>query len=64
MMFAEKALMIDPPSGWRYGFPRPVPEDFFSEGFNFVDWLIECGYPAADVPLAINYSRYWEVKND
>lgn len=62
MTFEEKTLMIDPPSGWRYGFPRPVPEAFFDEGFNFVDWLIDCGYPAADVPLAIKHSRYWETE--
>ena len=22
-------LMIDPPSGWRYGFPKPVHEDYY-----------------------------------
>jgi hypothetical protein len=56
--------MIDPPSGWRYGFPKPVPEAFFSDGFDFGGWLITCGYPAADVPLAIKYSRYWETDNE
>ena len=22
-----KQLIIDPPSGWQYGFPKPIPED-------------------------------------
>ena len=60
MTFEDRTLVIDPPSGWRYGFPRPVPEAFFDEGFDLGDWLIACGYPEADVPLAIKYSRYWE----
>jgi endonuclease YncB( thermonuclease family) len=64
MLFNTKTLMIDPPSGWRYGFPKRVPETFFSEGFDLGEWLIECGYPAADVPLAIKYSRYWETDNE
>ena len=62
MMFKDKVLLIDPPSGWRYGFPRPMPETFFDEGFDMGDWLISCGYPAADVPLALKYSRYWETE--
>jgi hypothetical protein len=64
MLFNTKTLMIDPPSGWRYGFPKPVPEHFFSEGFDLGGWLITCGYPVADIPLALKYSRYWEIDND
>ncbi len=59
-----KNLVIDPPSGWRYGFPRLVPDAFFDEDFDLGAWLIECGYPAADVPLAVKRSRYWKVDND
>ena len=62
MMFAEKTLIIDPPNGWRYGFPRPVPDSFFDESFDVGDWLVSCGYPAEDVPLALKYSRYWETE--
>lgn len=62
MTFEDKTLIIDPPSGWQYGFPRPVPKSFFEESFDLGVWLVECGYPAADVPLAIKYSRYWEVE--
>lgn len=64
MMTFNKTLMIDPPSGWKYGFPKPVPEAFFDEGFDLGNWLVACGYPAKDVPLAIKYSRYWETDNE
>ena len=33
--------MIDPPEGWRYGFPKEIPEDVD----NTRKWLIENGYP-------------------
>jgi endonuclease YncB( thermonuclease family) len=62
MLFNTKTLMIDPPSGWKYGFPKPVPKAFFDDGFDLGNWLVACGYPAADVPLAIKYSRYWETE--
>jgi len=37
---------IDPPMGWRYGFPKPIPD-----GWNDMtpsernDWFVEQGYP-------------------
>ena len=37
-----KRTMIDPPSGWRYGFPKELPED---QRGRIIDWLIEQGYP-------------------
>ena len=33
--------MIDPPSGWMYGFPKEIPEDVD----NTTEWLIDNGYP-------------------
>jgi len=46
---------IDPPSGWRYGFPRAMPEDVT----DFRQWLIDVGYPEKDVDFAMQYSRFW-----
>lgn len=54
-------LIIDPPSGWRYGFPKPIPEDVFFDAAAFRAWLVEQGYPAQDIELAIEHSRYWET---
>ena len=64
MLLNTKTLMIDPPSGWMYGFTKPVPKQFFSDDFDFGGWLVAQGYPAADVPLAIKHSRYWETDNE
>ena len=30
-------IMIDPPSGWKYGFPKPLPD----EVENVKEWLLE-----------------------
>ena len=38
--------MIDPPSGWRYGFPKALPEGwdkYTQEGR--VHWFLNQGYP-------------------
>lgn len=58
-----KVLMIDPPSGWLYGFPKPVHEEYHTLGsdFNLGRWLVSEGYPEKDVELALEYSRYWET---
>lgn len=34
-------LMIDPPEGWKYGFPKAIPED----EKDVTKWLIKNGYP-------------------
>jgi hypothetical protein len=44
---------IDPPEGWRYGFPKPAPADALSGPFlaRLPEWLIENGYPAELIEL-------------
>jgi hypothetical protein len=37
-------ILIDPPEGWRYGFPKPCPE-FHDLKFNLNEWLLANGYP-------------------
>lgn len=37
--------IIDPPSGWQYGFPKPIPEDVK----DVKQWLIENGYPEKEI---------------
>lgn len=53
---------IDPPSGWKYGFPKIVPEDVE----DLRQWLIDEGYPESDVDFAMKYCRHWtqEVDNE
>ena len=53
------ALIIDPPSGWQYGFPKPIPED---RRYDSLTWLVEQGYPQhlIDDLGEHFYCRYWE----
>jgi len=36
--------MVDPPSGWKYGFPKAKPED----ATNTIAWLLSEGYPQSE----------------
>jgi hypothetical protein len=49
--------MIDPPSGWQYGFPKPIPDDVTDTE----KWLIENGYPKHLIDKLGEYfcCRYW-----
>ena len=48
-------MLIDPPEGWKYGFPRPLPADVKD-----VDkWVVEQGYPQELVHKGyMKYCRY------
>lgn len=37
----KQVKMIDPPSGWRYGFPKEISDDVT----DILGWLVEKGYP-------------------
>ena len=62
-MMTKKVMMIDPPSGWKYGFPKEVPESFGPEGIeNVRTWLVANGYPQKEIDACGDYffCRYWE----
>jgi hypothetical protein len=44
-MSTQEKKMIDPPSGWRYGFPKELPDDVT----DVIAWLIENGYPKEQI---------------
>lgn len=44
-------LIVDPPEGWRYGFPAPLQDDYVAQ-------LRNAGYPEKDIPLALRHSRF------
>ena len=54
-----KVTVVDPPSGWRYGFPRVIPDDRRKD---LVEWLVEHGYPREEIESfgAHFYCRFWE----
>lgn len=51
--------IIDPPVGWRYGFPKPIPEDRKKDT---TVWLVEQGYPQKLIDEYGEFfiCRYWE----
>lgn len=51
--------IIDPPGGWRYGFPKPIPEDRKNDT---TVWLVEQGYPQKLIDEYGEFfmCRYWE----
>lgn len=59
-----KVLMCDPPSGWKYGFPKPLPPSFVGE--DITPWLLSEGYPQEEIDKcgAHFYCRYWEADDE
>lgn len=53
------AYMFDPPSGWMYGFPRPVPQEILESPEALATYLSESGYPFHMISLALRHSRTW-----
>lgn len=46
--------IVDPPGGWKYGFPMELPE-----GKSYEELLRENGYPEEDMELALKWTRQW-----
>lgn len=53
----ERETLIDPPSGWRFGFPKPLPKNFKEENFDLRQWFIDNDYPEEEVDFAIHHYR-------
>lgn len=61
-------IIVDPPSGWRYGFPKvfdfkPSHTNLPGEEYDMElkEWFIDNGYPRKDVNLAVKHSWYSEI---
>ena len=59
---APIAVWVDPPSGWKYGFPRQAP---YPLPDNMIEWVIEQGYPRVEVEslgehFYIGYTEVYE----
>lgn len=56
--------MIDPPEGWRYGFPKEYTNIEFDrdEGSGMKRWLVENGYPQKVIDQYKDhfYIRMWD----
>jgi hypothetical protein len=60
-MNSNKKMMIDPFSGWRYGFPRLWNSDVDGD---LREFLLQNGYPEKDVDFALKYIRMWPIDNE
>ena len=52
-------LFIDPPSGWRYGFPKQAPANLRTmspESLN--EWLFQNGYPNEEIDIWRKNPKY------
>jgi len=54
-----KKIMCDPPSGWKYGFPKEQPDDVT----DVMAWLVQEGYPQEEIDKCGEHFwlRYWET---
>jgi hypothetical protein len=62
-MNALKKVWIDPPSGWKYGFPKvydPV------ENADLNVWLVSQGYPQSEIDACGEcfFMRQWEYNDE
>lgn len=54
----KEQLLVDPPGGWRYGFPKPIPEDRLAD---WKEWIYEQGYPRSE---NLWYTRWIGYRED
>jgi|TARA_B110000495_G_C22974688_1_gene572374 hypothetical protein len=62
---SNKVTMVDPDEGWKYGFPKVLPEEL--KGKDITSWLIQEGYPLEKIEqwnsssLGYTPMRTWET---
>ena len=59
--FVDDRLMVDPPSGWRYGFPKPYFKNAITDSNELNTWLVSEGYPQQEIDRFDNHFpvRLW-----
>jgi len=60
-LISKKVTIYDPPSGWKYGFPKPyLPK----EGETLEDTLRRDGYPEHEIGRGgAKHVRFWEEES-
>jgi len=58
-----KKTYVDPPSGWKYGFPKVYNEE--TDG-DMTKWLLANGYPQKEIDSCGDYFfiRRWEEDDE
>lgn len=49
--------MVDPPEGWRHGFPAPLQDDYRKQ-------LLDANYPYKMIDMAMSHSRFWDENDE
>jgi hypothetical protein len=59
-----KKVWVDPPSGWRYGFPKIY--DRLEDGEDMHAWMVAQGYPQAEIDRMGDYFfvRCWSADEE
>jgi len=54
--------MVDPPSGWMFGFPKAIPNfDSATQEKELIQWFIDNNYPKHLIKQGcLRHCRYWE----
>jgi len=58
-MSQNKMILIDPPSGWRFGFPKAIEKEKYKEIKNLKQWCIDNGYPKEE---ADSYGEFFNIR--
>ncbi len=56
-MGRDALTMVDPPSGWKYGFPKAYNKE--KDG-TLEEFYLHHGYPEKEIELALKYTRIWK----
>lgn len=60
-----KIKYIDPPEGWRYGFPKVLPSDWADTAPSLYEWLLNNDYPKEKLDVvSLRYCRMWEEETE
>ena len=54
-MVQKQIMMVDPPGGWQYGYPKEYP----GNETRYRQQLRESKYPEDQIDFAAQHSRYW-----
>lgn len=63
-MAAIRRIVVDPPSGWRHGFPREIDREVFDDPDKFRELLKDSGYGDDELDFACSYVRCWEPEEE
>jgi hypothetical protein len=59
MTMTTKKIWVDPPAGWKYGFPKVYEQE--TDG-DMTKWMLKEGYPQREIDSCGNhfYVRMWD----